>query len=62
MVEFQENDELVAFHESLFIQLEGDDDEQLLVKVTDVSLDTITLAWSPSLKTCIRVSILSTDS
>ena len=58
-MEFQEDVELVAFHVSLSIQLEG---EQLLVKAIDVSLNTITLPWSPSLKSCIRVFILSIES
>mgnify|MGYP007114142499 CR=1 FL=1 len=61
-MEFQEDVELVAFHVSLSIQLEGDNDEQLLVKAIDVSLNTITLPWSPSLKSCIRVFILSIES
>ena len=59
-MEFQEDVELVAFHVSLSIQLEGDNDEQLLVKAIDVSLNT--LPWSPSLKSCIRVFILSIES
>lgn len=58
MVEFQEDVELVAFHVSFFVQLEEEEDEQLLMKAIDVPLDTITLPWSPSLKTCNRVFLL----
>lgn len=55
MVAFQEGVELVGVLVSLFIQLEDDGDEQLLVEAIDVPLDIITLPWSSCLKT--RISI-----